>query len=165
MFQKLLPSRVTILQTMFIACLALSESTRGSEPPRLTLIGPERITNECHTAFHDPGIIMTDGPVALAAGVTHSLALRADGSVLAWGLDSLGEVRAPRSLRALAVAANEGYSMAVTTGGSVIIWGAGPYGRTNIPPAARSNVIAIARRRLSCAGVAWRRRDYHVGPD
>src|SRR6266446_1856848 len=35
--------------------LGLSGTTHAAEPPRITLIGPDWITNECHAPFFDPG--------------------------------------------------------------------------------------------------------------
>lgn len=56
--------------------------------------------------------------VAIAAGYYHSLALRADGAVVAWGLDNYGQTNAPPGLtNVIAIAAGEYHSMALIGNG------------------------------------------------
>lgn len=58
--------------------------------------------------------------VAIAAGGSHCLALRTDGSVIAWGNDRLGQINLPAGLSgaALAISAGENHSLAlIQTGG------------------------------------------------
>jgi alpha-tubulin suppressor-like RCC1 family protein len=87
--------------------------------------------------------------VKVAGGGTHSLALRTDGSVAAWGAgDSYypNVVNVPTNLRASAVAAGDYHSVALRTNGSVAAWGGYIYNggaETNVP-AGLSNVVAIA---------------------
>ena len=58
-----------------------------AQPPRIELIG-EVITNECHMPFADPGVSVSDAPIAIAAGAAHALALKANGQIAGWGLDA-----------------------------------------------------------------------------
>ena len=81
--------------------------------------------------------------IAMAAGAWHSLALRAEGTVVAWGDDADGQCDVPWTLQpALAVAGGGYHSLAIQADGTVAAWGAGDYGQTNVP-AGLANVIAI----------------------
>lgn len=78
--------------------------------------------------------------IAVAAGGYHSLALRADGTVVAWGAISpvpsdLAEVQA--------IASGVFHAVALRSNGTLVVWGDNAYGQTNVPPAA-TNVVAIA---------------------
>lgn len=101
--------------------------------------------------------------VAVAGGGYHSLALKADTKVLAWGAGTsnstvapnYGQSMVPGGLSGVAgVAAGLFHSLAVTANGSVTAWGAGStapiiqneppqYGQC-IVPASASNVLAVA---------------------
>lgn len=91
------------------------------------------------------------GVKALAASTSHALALKRDGSVLAWGAQSADETEVPPGLaQVTAVAARPGYSMALLDDGQVIAWGgrrlnmgAGPV------PAGLGNVSQIAVSQLT----------------
>lgn len=100
--------------------------------------------------------------VAVAAGQNHSLALRADGVVIAWGSNSSGESVVPQSAtNVVSVAAGGNTSMVLRQDGAVVVWGSGLYGQTNVPSSV-SNVVAIAAGDLHCLAlrsdgtvVAW----------
>jgi PKD repeat protein len=82
--------------------------------------------------------------VAVAEGFQHSLALKADGTVLAWGNNSYGQATVPSGLsNVIAIAAGGDHSLALKNDGTVTAWGWNSYGQTNVPPGL-SNVIAIA---------------------
>jgi alpha-tubulin suppressor-like RCC1 family protein len=82
--------------------------------------------------------------VAVSAGEDHSLALRADGSVLAWGDNSFGQTMVPAaSSNAVAVSAGGRHSLALLSSGRVIAWGDNSRGQTNVPMHL-TNVTAIA---------------------
>lgn len=98
----------------------------------------------------------TNGPVvlagrlltnitAVAAGRTHSLVLRGDGTVVGWGRysehDRGGEMNLPPGLtNIVAIAAGWSFSMALTKGGTVIGWG----DEVVWPPADLTNIVAIS---------------------
>ena len=64
------------------------------------------------------------GVVALAAGSSHYLALREDGSVVAWGSNSGGESSVPVGLSdVVAVAGGAGYSLALKSDGHIVFFG------------------------------------------
>src|SRR6267154_2641950 len=74
--------------------------------------------------------------VALAAGESHSLALRSDGTVAAWGFNVYGQATVPANLTAVvAISARVAYSMALQSNGTVVVWGNQPQ-----PPAGLGNV-------------------------
>jgi hypothetical protein len=82
--------------------------------------------------------------IAVAAGGWHSLGLRLDGSVIAWGANTHGECAVPADLAdVVALAAGTYHSLALKANGQVVAWGDSTYGQAT-PPAGLSNVIAVA---------------------
>jgi len=73
---------------------------------------------------------------AVAGGGSHSLALRSDGTVVAWGWDNDGQIDVPADLtNTVAIAASSLQSMALRADGTVVTWGEVatlPNGLTNI---------------------------------
>jgi len=95
------------------------------------------------TATADPRT--TPDITKVAAGLDYSLGLKADGTVLAWGVNSVGQCSVPAALGGVAdIAAGHRHSLALTTIGSVVAWGGTAHGETNVPLAALNNVEAIA---------------------
>ena len=91
--------------------------------------------------------------VAISAGFNHSLALRADGSVVVWGDTSNGEGNIPPSASSGVVAISAGgfYSLALKADGSVVAWGWNGLDQTNIPASASSGVVGISAGRYPYA--------------
>jgi len=96
------------------------------------------------------GAIVTNPPpdltnaVALAGGFFHSLALTADGRVVAWGQNNVGQTNVPPDLtNVIAIAAGGYHNLAVTHDGTVRAWGHNGSGQTNIP-FPYSNVVQVA---------------------
>jgi len=72
--------------------------------------------------------------VAIAAGAWHSLALRGDGTPIAWGNDSNGECAVPPALtNAVAIAAGGYHSLAINADGKVMAWGANESLQSTVP--------------------------------
>ena len=83
--------------------------------------------------------------VAIAQGANHALALRSDGTVVAWGTygDST-KATVPTGLNdVVALAAGVDDSVALKGDGTVVAWGRNVEGQTNVPPGL-INVVAIA---------------------
>jgi len=94
-----------------------------------------------------PGIVGPAGltnVVAIAAGAHHSLAVKSDGTVIAWGWETGGQINVPPGLTGISkVAGGYAYSLALKNDGTLIAWGDNTDGQTIIPTAA-VNVTAIA---------------------
>ena len=81
------------------------------------------------------------GTIAIAAGTSHSLAVKSDGSVWAWGDNTYGQlgdgsntqrtapVQVPGLSGVIAVAAGQFHSLAIKSDGSVWAWGDNTYGQ------------------------------------
>ena len=82
--------------------------------------------------------------VAIAAGAYHSLALRADGRVRAWGYTDHGECEPPGTLQdAIAIAAGGYHSLAINSRNAVVAWGANDSGQSDVP-VDLAGVMAVA---------------------
>ncbi len=86
------------------------------------------------------------GVIAVAGGGWHSLALKADGSVIAWGGYTLGPSPNPTPPRKdfVAIAAGWLHSLGLTRDGNVIAWGGNDRGQSTVPAAIQGQVVAIA---------------------
>jgi hypothetical protein len=88
--------------------------------------------------------LLATNAVGISAGAWHSLVLRDDGSILAWGENYDGQCNVPANLgNAIAVAAGGYHSLALNRNGTVTAWGANYAGQAT-PPAGLSNVVALA---------------------
>ena len=69
----------------------------------------------------------------MAAG-GNSLALKSDGTVVAWGLNNKGQTKVPEDLKSVvAIAAGSDHSLALKSDGTVVAWGDNSNGQTNVP--------------------------------
>ena len=66
-------------------------------------------------------------------GGLHSLALKANGSILGWGLDNFGQATPPAGNDYVAIAAGWEYSLALKADGSIVGWGHNYQGRATPP--------------------------------
>lgn len=110
----------------------------------LTLV-PSKVLEFFPNGYSDlqvPGSI--GNVVAVAAGYRHTVALRQDGTVIAWGVSFLGQTNVPAGLsNVVAIAAGDNHSIALKADGSLVAWGDYGYGQGGVP-AGLSNVLAIA---------------------
>ena len=81
----------------------------------------------------------------ISTGANHSLALRSDGTTIAWGNNDSGQcsIPVPAQTQISAVSAGWMYSLALKNG-AVVGWGDDSCGQTDIPASAQSGVSAIA---------------------
>ena len=84
--------------------------------------------------------------VSIAAGGDFSLALEDNGTVAAWGDNSLGTTTIPVAAQSsvVSVAAGGSLALALKADGSVVAWGNNDYGQSTVPIAAQSGVVAIS---------------------
>lgn len=81
---------------------------------------------------------------AIAGGLNHSVALRADGTVVAWGDNSYGQTNVPQGLtNVIAITASYRHSVALKSDGTVVAWGDNTYGQLNTP-FDLTNVVSIS---------------------
>ena len=81
---------------------------------------------------------------AIAAGSSHSVALKSDGTVVAWGNNLFGQTTIPTGLTGVtAIAAGEYHTVALKSDGTVVAWGWNADGETTVP-AGLGGVTAIA---------------------
>ena len=80
--------------------------------------------------------------VAVAAGDEHSLGVKADGAIVAWGYNGFGQCDVPVPNSGFVAAAGGGYfSLGLKTNGSIVAWGDNGPGD---PPAPNSGFVAVA---------------------
>jgi alpha-tubulin suppressor-like RCC1 family protein len=83
--------------------------------------------------------------VAVAAGGVHSVALKADGTVVAWGQNYRGQTDVPAGLsNVVAISAAEYHTLALKSDGTLVAWGQFYFGDGFTPARNLSNVVAIA---------------------
>jgi trimeric autotransporter adhesin len=81
--------------------------------------------------------------VAVAAGLEHSVALRNNGTLAAWGANNLNQIAIPAdAINVKAIAAGENHTLALRSNGTVRAWGANNNGQLNLAPLL-SGVMAI----------------------
>ena len=102
------------------------------------------------------------GVIAIAAGAYHSLALKQDGTVAAWGANDSGQGTVPPELsggEVVAIAAGDFHSLALKQDGTVVAWGAGGPGQSGVPNYGQATVPGGLTERLPSRqeGItAWR---------
>jgi hypothetical protein len=79
--------------------------------------------------------------VSIAAGESHTLALRSDGSVRAWGRNDYGQCNVPVGLgEAVKIATGLFHSIALLADGSIRCWGRNDSGQCNVPADVGSSI-------------------------
>ena len=83
------------------------------------------------------------GVTAIAVGTYHNLALKSDGTLVAWGLNTAGEGSVPAGLKGVtAIAAGSLFNLALKSDGTVLGWGWDFAGQAD-PPSGLTGVTAI----------------------
>ena len=82
--------------------------------------------------------------VAISAGDLHSLALRSNGTVVAWGQNDYEQSNVPSGLsNVVAIAAGASHNLALKADGTVTAWGLNDRGQCNVP-SDLANVRAVS---------------------
>jgi alpha-tubulin suppressor-like RCC1 family protein len=98
--------------------------------------------------------------VAIASRASHALALKKDGTVVAWGYitgdfmnPNYGQVSVPAGLsNVVAIATGVAISMAVKKDGTVAVWGDNHHHQVDLA-AGLSNIVAIAAGKDYCLAI------------
>jgi Regulator of chromosome condensation (RCC1) repeat/PASTA domain len=140
------PFRVFALVLLSVGLLFPVGGAQAAVAVRPVAWGCERIVPDegwCNV----PGGL--SGATAIAAGSSHSLALKSDGTVVAWGcaVGDHGQCSVPAGLSGVTAIAAAGYhSLALKSDGTVVAWGCGfpaDSGQCSVP-VGLSGVTAIA---------------------
>lgn len=87
--------------------------------------------------------------ISVVGGGFHTLALKSDGTVVAWGMNTTGQIDVPVGLNHVtAISAGLYHSVALKIDGSVVSWGGNSLGQGNLPPGLTSGVTAISAGRV-----------------
>ena len=82
---------------------------------------------------------------AIAARAFHTVALKTDGSVVAWGWNTRGQTDVPNELKDMtAIAAGAFHTVALKTDGSVVAWGDNGSGQTDVPNGLKDVTVIAA---------------------
>jgi alpha-tubulin suppressor-like RCC1 family protein len=93
---------------------------------------------------HVVGVDLSSGFVKVAAGKDHSLGLKQDGSIVAWGYNAYGQCNIPSPNSGfIAIAAGGYHSLGLKQDGSIVAGGYNIYGECNVP-SPNSGFIAIS---------------------
>lgn len=114
-----------------------------------------------------PVTIKTTGFIPLSGGDSHSLALKTDGTVVAWGHNGYDQSTVPGGLTDVVQLSGGGrHSLALKSNGTVVAWGDDSLGQSDVPPGLADVVQVAAGGYHSLAlksdgtVIAWGRNDY-----
>jgi len=104
--------------------------------------------------------------IAVAAGRYHTVALRENGTLVAWGDNMYGQCNAPAGNEYTAIAAGGMNSMALRQNGSLVVWGDNSSGQCRVPAENDFKAIAVGGSEFCVALrnngtiVAWGNNNY-----
>ena len=79
--------------------------------------------------------------MAIAAGGTYSVALKADGTATVWGDNRVTVIADPRGV--IGISSGAGHVLALLADGNVVAWGGNEHGQAQVP-FGLTNVIAVS---------------------
>ena len=159
-FSPAKPSLVMLFLLATAAAGMLTDVNRVWAAPTVTSYQPANgvsvpVSTAVQATFSetmDPATITTGsftlskfvGIKSIDAGVYHTVALKNDGTVAAWGYNNTGQATIPAGLIGVtAIAAGDYHTVALKNDGTVVAWGYNYYGQTTVP-AGLAEVTAIA---------------------
>jgi alpha-tubulin suppressor-like RCC1 family protein len=111
--------------------------------PSATLYPPSSLTYDGSPKSFQSGIAPRNEPF-VSAGVLHSVVLKSDGTVSAFGTNNDGQTNVPPGLNnVVAVSAGGYHTLALKSDGTVVAWGSNWQAQSSIP-AGLSGVVAIS---------------------
>jgi alpha-tubulin suppressor-like RCC1 family protein len=133
--------------TLLLALMMLIASLLGMAPsPALANVEPSTVYGWGYsvTGQTTPPAGLNDA-IAVGGGSVHSIALRSNGTVVAWGTyNNFGQASVPADLTGVtAISAGYFHNLALKSDGTVVGWGDNQYGQATAPDGL-SGVIAIA---------------------
>ena len=82
--------------------------------------------------------------VAIAVGGDHSLGLKSDGTIVAWGSNGYGQCNVPApNADFVAVAGGDWHSLGLKSDGTIVAWGNNAHGQCDVP-APNADFVAVA---------------------
>lgn len=111
--------------------------------PSVTLNGTAFLTNDLGVPYLEAGAASVNAPRSISSGVYHHLAVRADGTVVAWGTNNVGQITVPVGLdRVTAVSGGYLHSLGLREDGAMVSWGDNTYGQRLIPTGLKASAVA-----------------------
>jgi len=147
--------RSTMIWTVSISCSSLKvKSSKLHELP-FPDVSPEVAKALSFIWRHFADRISVDDVVAVTGGDYDSVAIRHNGTLLAWGLDDFGQTDVPtNTLRFVSMAAGADHNLAILEDGSVVAWGLDDLGQTEVPNTVSSALSVAAGQSHSLALLA-----------
>jgi len=141
----------TTNKNLSITIEALSMLSSVSPLPKAVNVAPASLTANFNEPLNPATLTGNTFTVSrkaqitkIVAGGSHSIVLKDDGTVAAWGANDEGQSDIPAGLsNIVSVAAGADHTVAVKTDGTVVAWGDDFYGQTDVP-AGLTGVIAVA---------------------
>lgn len=117
-------------------------ATNGVKPYRWSLSGISRGWGRSYNG--ELSGIGGSGYVAIDGGLRHSVALRSDGTLEAWGNNEFGQLNIPEeATNIIAVSVARYHNLALRADGTVLAWGYNGDGQSDVPDGL-SNAVAVS---------------------
>jgi alpha-tubulin suppressor-like RCC1 family protein len=156
--RRLIMSRRTNLKTwlVIIASLLIVQYSVGPQAWAGSIVGwGDQVTPTSELAFI----------TAISTGGNHSLALKADGTIVGWGNNAAGQATPLSGNDFVAVSAGDEHNLAIKPDGTIVGWGDNEYGQAT--PPSGNDFAAVSAGRFHSLAIkgdgtiaGWGRNDY-----